>query len=164
MPSGFVQSLFEHKAWCNQRLLGAMRAASARQTEPRAWLEALFTFDHIVRVDELFKTRLAGTQPTHRSSVANAMPDLEEIAGRMAAVDAWYIEYASTLSPSELTRIVEFDFADDGARGRMSRGDILGHIITHGASHRGAISKMLERIGVAGAPDMMTTFRADVGS
>jgi uncharacterized damage-inducible protein DinB len=160
MPSGFLQSLFEHKAWCDRNLLEAMRAASDRPLEPRVWLEALFTLDHIVRVDEIFKSRLAGTQPIHQSSVANAMPDLQAIADRVAAVDAWYITYAAALSSSELTEIVEFEFADDGARGRMSRGDILGHIITHGASHRGAIGKMLERIGVAGGPDMMTTFRA----
>ena len=41
----------------------------------------------------------------------------------------------------------------------MTRGDMLAHVITHGASHRGAIGKMLENLGIAGAPDMVTTFR-----
>jgi uncharacterized damage-inducible protein DinB len=40
----------------------------------------------------------------------------------------------------------------------MTRAEILAHIITHGASHRGAIGRMLETLKVAGAPDMVTTF------
>ena len=32
------------------------------------------------------------------------------------------------------------------------------HVITIGASHRGAIGKMLEGMGVAGSSDMVTSF------
>ena len=35
----------------------------------------------------------------------------------------------------------------------------VAHVITHGASHRGAIGKMLEGLGLPGASDMVTTFR-----
>jgi uncharacterized damage-inducible protein DinB len=35
---------------------------------------------------------------------------------------------------------------------------MLAHVITHGASHRGAIGKLLEQLGVAGASDMVTSF------
>ena len=35
---------------------------------------------------------------------------------------------------------------------------MLAHVITHGASHRGAIGKMLEALKVVGASDMVTTF------
>ena len=62
-------------------------------------------------------------------------------------------------TPAELESVVEFAFVDDGAPGRMTRGDMLAHVITHGASHRGAIGKMLEGLGVPGASDMVTTFR-----
>ena len=41
----------------------------------------------------------------------------------------------------------------------MTKGQILAHLITHGASHRGAIGKMLEGMGVQGASDMVTTFQ-----
>jgi uncharacterized damage-inducible protein DinB len=42
----------------------------------------------------------------------------------------------------------------------MTKGDMLAHLITHGASHRGQINQMLEGLGVRGAGDMVTTFRS----
>jgi uncharacterized damage-inducible protein DinB len=36
---------------------------------------------------------------------------------------------------------------------------MLAHLITHSASHRGAIGKMLEGLNVPGPSDMVTTFQ-----
>jgi uncharacterized damage-inducible protein DinB len=35
---------------------------------------------------------------------------------------------------------------------------MLAHVITHAASHRGAIGQMFEAQGLPGADDMVTTF------
>jgi uncharacterized damage-inducible protein DinB len=77
----------------------------------------------------------------------------------MAATDAWYIDYARNASSDALAEVIDFAFVDDSAPGRMTRGDMLAHVITHGASHRGGIGKMLEGLKVRGASDMVTTFR-----
>ncbi len=156
--SAFLVSMFEHKAWCNQRLLEALRAAPA-DVDRRSWVVILFTFDHTAIVDEVFKARLEGAEPGFTATVASAMPDLDALAARMAATDAWYVDYARRASPAELAETLDFAFVDDGAPGRMTRGDMLAHVITHGASHRGAIGKMLEGLSVPGASDMVTTFR-----
>ncbi|MGH6871349.1 MAG: DinB family protein [Rhizomicrobium sp.] len=156
--NAFLVSLFEHKAWCNTGLAGALRAGRDGM-EPMAWAVALLTFEHTHRVDRVFKARLEGTAPGVTAVVGDAVPDLDALARRMAAMDAWYVDYAARVTQAELAGIVAFTYLSDGEPGRMTRGDILGHVITHGASHRGAIGKMLEPLGVAGAPDMMTTFR-----
>jgi uncharacterized damage-inducible protein DinB len=129
-----------------------------------AWAVVLFTFDQTSIVDEVFRARLEGARPAWPSTVARAMPELEATAARMAATDAWYIDYARRASSEELAELVDFAFVDDGAPGRMSRGDMLAHVITHGASHRGAIGKMLEGLKVRGASDMVTTFRRSAGA
>jgi uncharacterized damage-inducible protein DinB len=158
MAAPFLVSLFEHKAWCNQRLIEALRAAP-EDMDRRSWVVILFTLDHTSIVDQVFRSRLEGAEPPFTSTVAGSMPDLEAVARTLAATDAWYLDYARRATPDELARVVEFAFVDDGAPGRMSKGDMLAHVITHGASHRGAIAKMLETLGVTGAPDMVTTFR-----
>jgi len=163
MVDAFLVSLFEHKAWCNRRLVEALRAAPA-EVDRRAWAVILFTLDHTSIVDEVFRARLEGAEPTFPSTVARTMPDLDATAARMAASDAWYLDYARRATPAELAEAVDFAFVDDGAPGRMTRGDILAHVITHGASHRGAIGKMLEGLGVRGASDMVTTFRSETPS
>ena len=158
MADPLLASLFEHKAWCNQRLIVALSAAP-KVEDRRAWAVVVLTFEHTSIVDRVFKARLEGVSPPFASTVGRAVPDLAELAETMAATDAWYLDYARQATPAELETVVEFAFIDDGAPGRMTKGDMLAHVITHGASHRGAIGKMLEGLGVRGAPDMVTTFR-----
>lgn len=158
MADGFLVSLFEHKAWCNAQLADALRVAPT-DVDRSAWMLVLFTFDHTSIVDEVFRARLEGVDPTWPSTVARAMPNLEATVARMAATDAWYIDYARNASSDTLAEVIDFAFVDDSAPGRMTRGDMLAHVITHGASHRGGIGKMLEGLKVRGAPDMVTTFR-----
>jgi uncharacterized damage-inducible protein DinB len=158
MADQLLVSLFEHKAWCNQGLVEALRAAP-KDVDRRSWAVILFTFDHTSIVDQVFRARLEGREPAFSSTVASAMPDLDKLAETIAATDAWYLDYVRGSSPDALASVVEFAFVDDGSPGRMTRADMLAHVITHGASHRGAITKMLEALNLPGAPDMVTTFR-----
>lgn len=158
MSNAFLVSLFEHKAWSNQRLVEALRAAPADVDRGQMAL-ILFTFDHTSVVDRIFKAHLSDAGHDIRSIIANRMPVLDDLAETMRETDAWYVDYAGRVSPEDLETIVEFDYVGDDDHGRMTKGDMLAHIITHGASHRGAIGKMLENLKVAGAPDMVTTFR-----
>jgi uncharacterized damage-inducible protein DinB len=158
MSNVFLVSLFEHKAWCNRQLVEALRAAHPNMDQMN-WAVVMLTFDHTANVDRVFRARLEGTEPDLSATVARAVPELQSLADRMAETDAWYLRYAAAVSSDELEEIVDFTFIDDAMPGRMTKGDMLGHIITHGASHRGAIGKMLERLKLPGAPDMMTTFR-----
>jgi uncharacterized damage-inducible protein DinB len=160
MSDPVLVQLFRHKAWCNERLIEALRAARA-EVDRRQMAVVLYTFDHTSRVDRIFKAHLEGEAPLLTSSVAEARPELEALALTLAETDAWYLDYVRDITPAELESVVDFTFMDDGAAGRMTKGEMLGHVITHGASHRGAIGKMLEGLNVAGAPDMVTTFVAD---
>jgi uncharacterized damage-inducible protein DinB len=158
MADPFLASLFEHKAWCNQRLVEALSAAP-KVGDRRAWAALMLTFEHTSIVDRVFKARLERLAPPFESTVGRTMPDLGKLAGIIAATDAWYLDYARRATPDELETVIEFAFVDDGAPARMTKGDMLAHVITHGAAHRGAIGKMLENLGIPGAPDMVTTFR-----
>jgi len=159
MSNDFLTSLFEHKAWCNRGLVEALRAAPA-DVDRRQMAVILLTLDHTSIVDQLFKARLAGeTEPGFEDVVARRLPNLDELGATMGETDAWLIDYAERVSPAELETVVEFTFVSDGDEGRMTKGQMLAHLITHGASHRGAIGKMLEALNVPGAADMVTTFQ-----
>jgi uncharacterized damage-inducible protein DinB len=157
MDNAFLVSLFRHKAWCNDELVAALRAAP-READRGQMAVALFTLDHTSIVDRIFKAHLSGTEHGITAVIARRLPDLDSLAGRLRETDAWYLDYAGHVTPDELHAMVEFTFVGDGDQGRMTRGEMLAHIITHGASHRGAIGKMLEGMNVPGAPDMVTTF------
>lgn len=158
MSSSFLVSLFEHKAWCNARLADALRAADG-QLEGANRAVILLTFEHTHLVDRAFRARLEDAPPQIDAVVGRAVPEIDTLAAAMAETDAWYVRYAAEVAPDELERVVDFVYLIDGEKGRMTKADMLGHVIAHGASHRGAIGRMLSDLKIKGAPDMMTTFR-----
>jgi uncharacterized damage-inducible protein DinB len=156
MANDFLVTLFEHKAWCNRELVAALRAALP-ETDFGQMAVILFTFDHTHNVDAIFKAHIQGVAHGLTSAVATKLPKLEALAAAMAETDAWYIDYAKRVSEPELAEVVSFTYTD-GDPGRMTKGEMLAHVVTHGASHRGAIGKMLETLKVKGASDMVTAF------
>jgi len=158
MSNPFLVSLFEHKAWSNRRLIEALRAAPA-DVDRRQMAIVLLTLEHTGVIDQIFKARLIGGEHGFTAVNENRRPDIDQLAQMLRATDAWYVDYAGHVTEDELQTVVEFAYVSDGEPGRMTKGDILGHIITHGAAHRGGIGKMLEALDVAGPSDMMTTFR-----
>jgi uncharacterized damage-inducible protein DinB len=157
MSNPFLVSLFQHKGWCNRGLIEALRAAPA-DVDRGSMAVMLLTFEHTAIVDQIFKARLLGEAPGFEAVVARRLPDLDGLAQNLAETDAWYLDYVSRVSPAELERVVEFTFVADDEEGRMTKGEMLAHVITHSASHRGAIGKMLEGLNLAGASDMVTSF------
>ena len=58
---------------------------------------------------------------------------------------------------ADLDEVLEFTFTD-GDPGRMSRAEMLGHVLTHGNSHRGAIGPKLGAMKIKAGPDMLTSY------
>jgi uncharacterized damage-inducible protein DinB len=157
MTAKLLTSLFEYKAWANQGLIDALETISA-DADRRARAVIVLTFEHASIVDRIFKARILGEAPGFDAVVSGSVPKLDELRATVAETDAWYVDYVGRASPAELDEVLEFTFIDDGAPGRMTRGEMLGHVLTHANSHRGQIGELLARLGVAGPPDMLTTF------
>lgn len=160
MADRFLVSPFRHKAWCNEGLVEALRAVPP-DADRGQMAVVLFTLGHTAIVDQIFRAHLIGAAHGFATPIPTRRPDLEALAATMRETDAWYIAYADRVSQDELETIVAFTYTD-GDPGRMTKGDILAHVITHGASHRGAIGKMLADMNVKGASDMVTTFRRPI--
>ena len=73
------------------------------------------------------------------------------------ATDAWYVNYVATLPASACVETLDFAFTD-GDRGRMSREEILLHVVTHGGYHRGNVGQVLKSISVSPPRDLYTKF------
>ena len=157
MTAKLLTSLFQYKAWANQRLIDALETIP-EDADRRARAVIVLTLDHTSIVDQVFKARILGEAPGFESVVSARPPALDELRRTMAATDAWYVGYVGAAAPAELDEVVAFTFIDDGAPGRMTRGEMLGHVLTHANSHRGQIGELLGRLGVAGPPDMLTSF------
>ncbi len=156
MSNQFLASLFEYKAWANRALYDALLAAPAGE-HPLEMATITITLDHVSVVDQLFKARIAGAPEPFAGVISPQTPSLADLRETVAKTDAWYVDYVGAAPQAALDEVLDFTFTD-GDPGRMSRAEMLGHVLTHGNSHRGAIGSRLGAIGIKGVPDMLTSY------
>ncbi|MGN6515223.1 MAG: DinB family protein [Rhizomicrobium sp.] len=156
MANAFLVSLFEFKRWIDTELYKSLCALPAERH--RDIIVPIFTLDHAMRVDSVFRARLEGKPEPFDLIVSNTMPDLDALARAVADNDDWYVNYVRGVSDAGLDESIAFDFVSDNDKGRMTRGEMLAHVITHNQSHRGGVGKMLEPLGIRIPSDMFTSY------
>lgn len=150
-----LKSLFGYKAWANEELFALLATLPAERADQ---LHACIrTLNHIHVVDRIFRAHLGGEPRPFDATNTKATPPLEQLRSDVAATDAWYLDHVSSLSPAALPEVLDFTFTD-GDRGRMSREEILLHVLTHGGYHRGNVGQVLKSISVVPPRDLYTKF------
>jgi uncharacterized damage-inducible protein DinB len=149
-----LQRLFQFKAWANDELLTAL--AKLGPNSPITGL-AIKALSHTYVVDRIFVAHM--TRKTHAYSSANLseMPTLEDLSADIRKSDQEYIGYVALLDRAQLAEQIDFAFTD-GVPGRMSREEMLMHVITHGVGHRGQVSALMLVNFVPPAKDGFTTY------
>jgi len=150
MSSSPLISLFGHKAWANTELFAVLDTLAADRAEELH--TCIRTLNHIYVVDRLFRARLSSEPAPFTATNTKETPSLGQLHADVQATDAWYLEYASSRNAGELAEVLDFTFTD-GDRGRMSREEILLHVVTHGGYHRGNVGQVLKSSLVENYPD-----------
>jgi uncharacterized damage-inducible protein DinB len=151
-----IQSLFAHKAWANNELFNRLSTVPVQQ-HVSAIHAAIRTLNHIFVVDRIFQAHLQGTQHGYTATNTEATPELGELQFSVAETDAWFVNYAATATAVQLGEKIAFRFTD-GDHGTMTREEMLLHVVTHGAYHRGNVGQMLKSIDIAAPRDLYTKF------
>ncbi len=155
MSLALLHNLFAYKAWANQELLSQLATVDASHADTLH--NSLRLLNHTYLVDRLFKAHLNQETPPFHATNTKDTPSLAELQQAIADTDQWLLDYIATLTEPQLTDVLEFNFTD-GDRGRMSREEILHHLIAHGAYHRGNVGQNLRLIGIAPPRDLLTRF------
>ena len=146
--------LFRFKAWANDQLLSALAALGPEAQVAQLALKAL---SHTYTVDQIFAAHLRRMAHFYTSANPMPLPPLDTLAADLRASDRAYIDYVSGLDANQLAERIAFRFTD-GAPGRMSREEMLLHVITHGTGHRGQISAVMLLNALPPAKDGFTTY------
>jgi len=149
-----LQSLFEYKVWANDELLTALAKLGAESPIMPLAVKAL---SHTHVVDQIFAAHLRRKNHAYTSANLSQLPMLETLSADIRAGDREYVDYVSALDRGQLAERIDFAFTD-GAPGRMSREEMLMHVITHGVGHRGQVSALMLLNSVAPAKDGFTTY------
>jgi uncharacterized damage-inducible protein DinB len=139
-----ISSLLQYKAASNAELLLALNTVDAEPhtTEYRAALRVL---NHAHMVDRIFAANLQGERHSYAANWSADTPVLAQLAPSIRLTDQWYIDYISRASSFDLEELVDFTFTD-GTQGRMSREEMLAHVVTHSGYHRGEVGRLLPKI------------------
>lgn len=149
-------SLFAQKSWANNELFNVLATVTAEQHAP-AVHTAIRTLNHIYVVDRIFRAHLLAEPHGYTATNTDATPELGELQFCVAQTDAWFENYAATLSAAQCAEKIAFRFTD-GDAGTMTREEMLVHAIAHGFYHRGNVGQVLKSISVAPPRDLYTKF------
>jgi uncharacterized damage-inducible protein DinB len=151
-----IVSLLKCKTWADSELHAATASLgeSANADEKH---NAIRLLNHIHVVDKIFLANLQGKRHTFTATNTPETPSLDELSWSSQEADAELLKLAATYSEEQLEEMMEFTFVD-GDKGKMSRSEMLMHVITHGAYHRGAVGKILSQQSVAAPRDLYTKF------
>lgn len=157
-----LRRLFRYKAWANDELLTALATLGEQSPVTNLAVKAL---SHSYVVDRIFAAHLGGRDHAYASANLDEMPTLEDLSADIRLSDREYIDYVSTLDRDRLAERIDFAFTD-GAPGRMSREEMLMHVITHGIGHRGQVSAVMLLNSAPPASDGFATYlhRAEASS
>ncbi|WP_199055189.1 DinB family protein [Aquitalea sp. ASV15] len=156
MPLTLILNQLRYKQWADQRTLAAIAQIDA-QAFPAELAFARQQLNHMVRVEEVFRARLAGTAEPHCTTNSDIVPTLAELEQRLSAANGWLQPYTAALPAEQLGEIIRFRFLD-GKAGSMTRAEILFHLVNHGSYHRGAIGRALDMAGGLRPADTYTVF------
>lgn len=155
--NGTLHHLFRYKAWANDQLLTALAQLSDASPITALAIKAL---SHTYVVDRIFAAHLKrGTHP-YTSANLSEMPTLKDLSADLRRSDREYVDYVPMLDLDKLAERIDFAFTD-GAVGRMSREEMLMHVVTHGTGHRGQVSAVMLLNSVSPAKDGFTTYLHD---
>lgn len=151
-----LQRLFRHKAWANDQLLTALAKLGGlrRVIVTRLAIKAL---SHCYIVDRIFAAHLRRKAHGYTSANAAELPPLDVLSADTRQSDQEYVDYVATLDRDQLVERIDFMFTD-GAPARMSREEMLMHVITHGAGHRGQVSAIMLLSALPAAKDGFTSW------
>jgi uncharacterized damage-inducible protein DinB len=151
-----LTSLLRFKSWADAELLEALGGVDAL-AHPSEHKAALRTVNHLHVVDQIFRGHLQGVPHGFDATNTPHTPTLAELKQSVATVDDWYVRYTDGLDSAQLAEEVCFSFTD-GDAGRMTRQEILMHVLTHGGYHRGAVGQVLRSVGIAPPRELYTRF------
>ncbi len=157
MTQHILTTLFAQKSWANRELFDVMASAAASERHADAIHTAIRTLNHIFVVDRIFRAHLLGESHGYQASNTEATPALDELHFAVAETDLWYEGYVAGIDAPTLAQSLAFRFTD-GDPGRMTREEMLFHVLSHGAYHRGNVGQVLKGISVAPPRDLLTKF------
>ena len=156
--------LARYNAWADEKILEAVAALPPGEAEkPRrsVFKSIVHTLNHNYVIDRIFQAHLEGRPHGYDARNTPESPPLEALWQAQREIDRWYVDWTAHASEAELDEAVAFAFVG-GGEGRMTRREILQHLVVHTGYHRGFVAQMMYDIPVRPPTTDLTVYLRDV--
>jgi len=146
--------LARYNLWANDRLFDAVAALPAGEAEkqrPSLFKTIIGTLNHNLVVALIWQAHLERREHGFKARNLVLHADLAALHRAQQDVDAWYVDLAET-RPETLDEPLDFRFIS-GKAGRMTRGEMLLHVVTHNSYHRGWVVERFAEVPMK-TPDL----------
>ena len=159
-----ARMLARYNAWANKLLFEAVAALPAGEaTKQRQTLfqNMVHTLNHNYVIDRIFQAHLEGRPHGYGARNTPEHPPLDELWRAQQEVDAWYVAWSERVTPAQLDEAVNFTFVG-GGEGRMTRLQILLHLVNHTTYHRGFVADLFYQVPARPPTTDLTVYLRDV--
>ncbi|MBZ4187166.1 DinB family protein [Thermomonas sp. RSS23] len=143
-------TLTRYKAWADDLFLSVVSnvpTADLVAPRPIVFGSLIRTLNHSLSMDYVWKCHLLGKPHGLTSRNPEHCPEIDVLVETQNKIDKWYVEYASSISEPELNEFVNFEFIGGGT-GKMTRREILLHVVNHTTYHRGHAAGILYYLNI----------------
>ena len=95
-----ITEAFNYKSWADENILRAIGSIN-KNAFPDSYAFVLQQINHIVIVEDLFKSRLTNAPAPHKNTNSEIVPEFDELKHRLEASNNWYLSYGSTLDDNK---------------------------------------------------------------
>jgi uncharacterized damage-inducible protein DinB len=156
-----ARMLARYNAWADREIFDAVAALPPGEAEKKR--QTLFksmigTLNHNLVVDLIWQAHIEGKPHGFKARNVVLHAALPALRAAQEAFDTWLIDWTDAQSEASLNEIVDVTFIS-GKKGRISRADMLLHIVNHTTYHRGWVAEMFfevpARCPAADLPDFL---------
>ena len=163
-PLATVRMLVRYKAWADGVTYSAVRSLPEGEAiRPRVtrFGNIVHTLNHVFVIEDIFRAHLEGRKHDYTARNTEQTPPFEDLWRAVQEMDAWFVDYADSLTERDLCEMIHFEFVG-GGQGAMTREEILLHVVNHGTYHRGFVADLLYQVPAESPANDLTVFLRDV--
>jgi uncharacterized damage-inducible protein DinB len=146
-PAG-AKSLARYKGWADDltlRAVAALPPGEAARERPTRFKSIIGTLNHSYVVDLIWQAHLEGREHGFTARDVVPHPELEGLTAAQRRANDWLLAWSEAQSATSLSEAVSFRMIS-GEPGRMTRGEILLHVVNHATFHRGFVSDLFFQV------------------
>ena len=143
-----IRRMVHYRAWADGLTFEAVKAlppGEATKERPTLFKTMINTLNHNLVIDLIWQGHLEGRDHGFKARNVVPHPELGALWDAQQAVHRWYQDYAGMLPDQKFDEVVPFKFLS-GVAGKMTRGDMLLHVVNHGTYHRGWVADMFFQV------------------